>query len=96
MASYKLNQDAEDDLRQIYRYGILTFGAPQADKYFDALFEQFDAIAENPLRFASVDDIRTGYRRAVITSHSIYYRIIGDDQVEIMRILGRQNLGALE
>lgn len=41
MGRYKLSGDAKEDLRRIYRYGVLTFGEAQADRYYDALFERF-------------------------------------------------------
>jgi len=90
MATYKLNQDAEDDLKRLYRHGVRKFGIVQADTYFDALFERFDQLAAEPLLYRAVDEIRPGYRRSVCGAHSIYYRL-DQDTVEIMRILGREN-----
>ncbi len=90
MANYKLNEEAEDDVRQLYRYGILNFGLDEADRYYDGLFERFEKLAENPYLFRGVDYIRTGYRRSVYRRHSIYYRVDGK-MVQIMRILGRQD-----
>ena len=63
----------------------------QADKYFDSFFEYFNIIAQRPFSFESVDDIKKGYRRCVCGSDSIYYKI-NDDTVEIMAIVGRQDL----
>lgn len=91
MANYKLNEEAEEDISRLYRYGILNFGLDEANLYYDELFRLFDGIAENPYLFQSVDDIKVGYHRAVYKSHSIYYRIT-DGTVEIMRILGKQSL----
>lgn len=48
MGSYRLMEVAKEDLRRIYYYGVSHFGEAQADKYFDALFERFSQIAENP------------------------------------------------
>lgn len=31
MGSYKLTEDAKDDLRRIYEYGVKKFGEAQAD-----------------------------------------------------------------
>ena len=70
--------------------GLREFGEDQSDKYFNALFDKFDEIAERPLIYQSVDEIRAGYRRAVCGSESIYYRI-GPDGVEVMAIIGRQD-----
>jgi toxin ParE1/3/4 len=90
MASYKLNQEAEEDLDRLYEHGILSFGLDQADRYYDGLIRRFSEIADNPRLWQAVDYIRIGYRRSVYASHSIYYRIDGD-AVEIMRILGKQD-----
>lgn len=78
------------DLARIYWYGVDVFGEPQAEKYYHALVERFDDIASSPLQFPAVDHIRSGYRRCVHGTDSIYFRI-GDEKVEIMRILGRQD-----
>jgi toxin ParE1/3/4 len=63
----------------------------QADKYFNTFFEYFDIIAQQPFAFESVDYIKNGYRRCVCGSDSIYFKI-NDDIVEIMSIVGMQDL----
>ena len=89
MAVYKLNEEAEEDLERLYEHGVIFFGLDQADRYYDGLIERFCELSDNPRLWQAVDYIRTGYRRSVYASHSIYYRI-DDDTVEIMRILGKQ------
>ncbi len=91
MSNYKLSNEAKDDLIRIHHYGIEKFGEKQADKYFDAFFDCFEFIAERPFAFQSVDFIKEGYRRCPCGAESIYYRII-NDTVEIMAIIGRQNV----
>ena len=91
MANYRLSEVAKDDLIRIHQYGVRSFGEAQADRYFHAFFEQFDAIAANPYLYQSVDYIRQGYRRCVCGVDSIYYRII-DNTVEVMRIIGKQDI----
>jgi toxin ParE1/3/4 len=91
MANYRLSQTAKQDLIRIHQYGTEKFGESQADKYFDSFYHYFDIISQRPLAFESVDFIRKGYRRCVCGSDSIYYRI-KDDVVEIMTIIGRQDL----
>ena len=91
MANYRINEDAKADLQRIYRRGVLDFGEAQGDRYFDALFDRFEEIAEQPLQYQAVDDIREGYRRSVCGVDSIYYRIVAN-KVEIMRILGQQDI----
>jgi len=94
MAKYKLSNTAKQDLIRIHHFGVEKFGIRQADKYFNTFFEYFDIIAQQPFSFESVEFIRSGYRRCVCGSNSIYYRI-KDDVVEIMTIIGRQDLSKL-
>ena len=94
MAKYKLSNSAKEDLIRIHRYGVKKFGMAQADKYFDSFFEYFDIISQRPYSFESVDFIKSGYRRCVCGSDSIYYRV-NNDLVEIMVIIGRQDLNNL-
>ena len=91
MAKYRLSNEAKDDLIRIHHYGTIKFGMDQADKYFDSFFEYFDLIAQQPYSFQAVDYIKKGYRRCVCGSDSIFYRI-NDGTVEIMAIIGRQNI----
>ena len=91
MASYRISEAAKEDLKRIYRRGVLEFGEAQADRYFEGFFERFEEIASQPFRYPAVDEICAGYRRSVCGVDSIYYRAAGDG-VEIMRILGRQDV----
>ena len=91
MTKYKLSNVAKEDLIRIHHYGIKKFGMTQADKYYDSFFDYFIIISEQPFSFESVDYIKSGYRRCVCGSDSIYYRI-NNDIVEIMAIIGKQDL----
>jgi toxin ParE1/3/4 len=91
MAEYKLSNAAKDDLIRIHHYGVKKFGITQADKYFETFFYYFDIIAQRPFSFESVGYIKSGYRRCVCGVDSIYYRIV-NETVEIMAIIGRQDL----
>jgi len=91
MAKYKLSNAAKDDLIRIHHFGVENFGIEQADKYFNTFFDYFDIIAQQPFAFESIDFIKKGYRRCPCDVDSIYYRI-NDELVEIMAIIGRQDL----
>ncbi len=91
MTKYRLSNVAKEDLIRIHQYGVKQFGLTQADKYFNTFFEYFNIIAQRPFSFESVDYIRTGYRRCVCGSDSIYFKV-NNDIVEIMAIVGRQDL----
>ncbi|NOQ28337.1 MAG: type II toxin-antitoxin system RelE/ParE family toxin [Bacteroidales bacterium] len=94
MVKYRLSNEAKEDLIRIHHYGVEKFGETQADKYFDSFFEYFDIIAQRPFSFESVDYIKTGYRSCVCGSDSIFYRI-NNGVVEIMAIIGRQDLNSI-
>lgn len=94
MAKYRLSNVAKEDLIRIHQYGVKKFGVKQADKYFDAFFVNFELISERPFAFESVDYIKPGYRRCVSGVDTIYYRI-NRETVEIMAIIGRQDLSNL-
>ena len=91
MINYKLSNVAKEDLIRIHHYGVKKFGMTQADKYYDSFFEYFNIISEQPFSFESVDYIKSGYRRCVCGSDSIYYRV-NNDILEIMAIIGKQDL----
>ena len=94
MANYKISQVAKDDLIRIHQFGLENFGVIQADHYFESFFQQFELIAQNPLMFESVDYIKEGYRRCPCGVDSIFFRIL-NREVEIMSIIGRQDLNEL-
>ena len=94
MSNYRITEDAKEDIRRIYSYGVRNYGEKQADIYYDALFDRFEQIAKTPYLYQSVDYIRKGYRRSVCGVDSIFYRVV-DDTVEIISILSRQDFDNL-
>jgi toxin ParE1/3/4 len=91
MAEYRLNNLAKEDLIRIHQFEVKKFGITQADKYFYSFFDYFEIIAQRPFSFESMDYIKEGYRRCPCGSDTIYYRI-NDSMVEIMTIIGMQDL----
>ncbi|MCG2589192.1 type II toxin-antitoxin system RelE/ParE family toxin [Rhodohalobacter sulfatireducens] len=94
MASYKLSNQAKEDLIRIHQYGVRNFGEEQADRYLLDFFEQFEIISRYPDRYPKVDYIREGYRRCVCGVDGIYYRV-KNETVEIMAIIGRQDMNQI-
>jgi len=91
MSSYRLSNEAKEDLIRIHHYGVEKFGVAQADKYYNSFFKYFEIIVQRPYSFESVDYIRNGYRRCVCGSDSIFFKI-NEDIIDIMAIVGRQDL----
>jgi len=94
MVSYKLSPTAVEDLTRIYFYGLRNFGKIQADKYYNAFFDQFERIVKNPFLFPSIEHIKKGYRKSVCGVDSIFYKI-EDDFVVITNIIGKQDIGTV-
>ncbi|ABV95809.1 plasmid stabilization system (plasmid) [Dinoroseobacter shibae DFL 12 = DSM 16493] len=90
MGTYRLSEEAKDDLIGIHQYGVRKHGEAQADAYFWQIIERLEVLGETPLLYQEVPEIREGYRRSVCGKHSIYYTLDGDD-VEIMAILRSQD-----
>ena len=91
MAKYRLSNEAKNDLIRIHHYGVKKIGMTQADEYFESFFEYFDIISQRPFSFESVTYLKNDYRRCVCGIDSIYFRI-NNNVVEIMAIVGRQDL----
>lgn len=51
MASYKLTQKADEDLVDIFNYGIDHFGVDSALAFYHELSSMFDRIANSPNQF---------------------------------------------
>lgn len=85
---YTLTRKAEEDLIQIYLYGLKVFGPSQAEIYHESLEKTFIRIAENPEMYPLASHIRRGYRYCVHISHTIFFTV--EDQIRIVRIIGKQ------
>ena len=81
----------KNDLDRIHEFGVARFGMFQADIYYEMFFECFDKIARNPLMFPSSEHLNKRYRFCVCGVDTIFYRIISDDLIEIITLIGRQD-----
>lgn len=92
MQKYKLTNQADVDFSSVFEFGIERFGLAQAEKYISEMICRFEQIAENPLQYPKVDEIQMGYRRSTFESHAIYYRLVDEQTVLIVRIIGSQQI----
>lgn len=91
MYNYKLSTEAEEDLDRIFYYGIGQFGAIQAIKYYDMLFECFKKIAKNPLMFPIVEKYQNIDRYCVCGVDTIFFKISNQQNIDNITIVGRQD-----
>ncbi len=90
MADYILSKKAQDDLRKIWHYTAETWSERQADIYFQELIQSLNLIAHDPNSVGrSYEEIRANYRYRGFHSgrHIIFYRILQNGKVRIVRIL---------
>ena len=88
---YKLSDAADQDIENLFEYGINRFGVAQAKHYIEGLILHLQRISEHPLHYQSVGHLRDGYRRSVYGKHAVYF-VITDTYVHIVRILRAEDL----
>ncbi len=81
-----LTELAAGDLKSIQRYSLEQWGAEQMTAYEDAIHHALDTLRDQPYLGRNRDDLLTGLRSLGIASHTIFYRIEGDNLV-VQRIL---------
>lgn len=88
MSSYVLSPAAQADLEQIWDYTCERWSDDQAETYVREIQRAIELVADNPLIGRSCEEVRTGYRRHAVGSHTLYYQPgTGGDPVDVVRIL---------
>nr|CAA6823690.1 MAG: Toxin [uncultured Thiotrichaceae bacterium] len=90
MTNYQLSNAAQNDLEDIFFYGMELFGIEGALRYKDGITAQFERMAESPLLYKKLDEPLQQYRQSTYKSHSIYY-LIEENRIFIVRILRSQD-----
>lgn len=73
MTEWTLAPQAEEDLLDLYLYGVETFGLEDSNAYVDSLTDCFELLAAQPGMGRSVDAMHRGARRFEHRRHVIYY-----------------------
>lgn len=90
MSRYVLSPAAQADVDQIWDYTCQRWSDSQAEVYLREIQRAIELVADNPQIGRSCEDVRAGYRRHAVGSHTLYYRIgdTGDRLlVDVVRIL---------
>lgn len=94
MRRFRLSDQAETDLRQIWEY-IAKDNADAADRQLDQLYGRFATLGSHPLIGQSRDDLRPGLRAFPSGSYVILY-LPADDRAEIVGVIhGARDLAGL-
>ncbi len=83
---YRLSLQAEQDLLEIFLFGIENWGQKQADEYVNELSSSFELLAKNSDIGLIRSELYDGIRSFVSGSHIIFYRKL-DAIIEISTIL---------
>ena len=88
MANYRLTHKAVEDLADIWNYTFDMWSEKQADDYYGMLIASCQKIAGQPeLLGKRYDEIVNGLRGFKANKHIIFYQILSNNDVEIIRIL---------
>lgn len=83
---YRLSQEADRDLGNIFDYTAREFGIDQAVSYVSGFEAVLVSLAANPGLGRKRDEIRNGLRSFAKGSHTIFYRVL-KSHIRIVRIL---------
>ncbi len=86
MSRYCLSPRAQEDLSEIWDYSAERWRFDQADSYLHLLQRAIEAVAADPRKGTSCDEVRAGYRKYPAGSHMLLYRQ-SQDGIDIVRVL---------
>lgn len=88
MAEIRFTRKAVDDHSDIWNYTTDRWSEQQADTYYRLLIASCRKVAGNPVLFGreykELGEKVYGFK---VNKHIIFYRIVGDNGIEIVRIL---------
>jgi toxin ParE1/3/4 len=87
MAKVILRQKAIDDLNDIWNYTFEKWSAKQADKYYSAIKLACNGIGKNPDVGKEYDGISENLLGLKSGKHILFYKLITEERIEIVRIL---------
>ncbi|MGU3373986.1 type II toxin-antitoxin system RelE/ParE family toxin [Chryseobacterium sp. M5A1_1a] len=90
MAKYLFTNKAVEDLSKIYEYTYEFWSEFQADKYYIELMYFCQMLSENPQMGKKYYEIGFNILGFLSNKHIIFYRIIDENEIEIIRILGAE------
>ena len=84
---FHLTKKAYEDLKGIAIYTQDTWGKSQRVIYLKMIDDVFYDLSANPLHGMNADYICKGYYKYKIGKHLIFYRMVSESDIEIVRIL---------
>ncbi|MBK9737837.1 MAG: type II toxin-antitoxin system RelE/ParE family toxin [Saprospiraceae bacterium] len=87
MPKFQLSNKAIEDLSAIWNYTYETWSEKQADKYYQEILNKWVEISDTPKEGKIYEGIWESLKGSRINKHIIFYREIGNEVIEIERIL---------
>lgn len=87
MGRYIFSKKAIEDISSIWNYTVETWSEAQADTYYYLLIKGAKDLAENPRTGKRYDEILDGLRGYKVKRHILFYVVLAEGDVEIVRIL---------
>lgn len=88
MAKFHFTRKAVEDLDSIWNYTADEWSETQADRYYKIIIASCRKIVENPMLLGRrYDEIAENLYGCKTNKHIIFYRIIDDGDIEVLRIL---------
>ncbi len=91
MSEYRLSDEAEHDVAEMYRRGFWQFGERQADKFYNQLFDSLELLASFPQSGRSSNDIYPELRRVEFNPYVIFY-LPRDYGVYVLRLMKQSQI----
>ena len=87
MAKFNLTNNAVKDLTDIWNYTFEAWSESQADNYYKLLLNACSSIAKKPEIGKVYEEIYPELKGKRTSKHIIFYRVMDDQSIEIVRIL---------
>lgn len=87
MAKFRFTNKAVKDLSDIWNYTLEAWSEKQADLYYEMLIGFCRDVANNPALGKNYEDIAEGLYGFIANRHIIFYRVITNDEIEVVRVL---------
>ena len=87
MPNYIINQEAIDDINNIWIYTAENWSTEQADRYYNLILDEIEYIADNFEAARDFGKVRKDYRYSKIKSHLIFFKKTKDRPIEVVRVL---------
>jgi toxin ParE1/3/4 len=82
-----ISSEALSDLEEIWIYTRKKWSKDQADRYYSLLIDEIEFLKTNYYIGKSAEYICPGYRVSFVKSHIVFFKIVDDQKLKIIRIL---------